>query len=299
MNALQSLLAEHPYVLADGAMGTMLMAAGLEHGESPERWNVEHPDRIAAVHQAYVDAGSQIVLSNTFGGNPFRLKLHGLSSRVAELNRAGAEIVRRVADGAGRPVVAAGSMGPSGELMEPLGTLTFEAARDGFAEQAAALEAGGVDVLWVETMSDLQEVRAAVEGAQQATSLPVVATMTFDTRGFTMMGVSPVQALDMLQALGLAAFGGNCGNGPAEIEGVIRAMHERAPGDVLVAKSNAGIPEVVGGEIVYSGTPEVMARHAVTIYELGARIIGGCCGSTPDHIRAMREALQAALQPAP
>ncbi len=294
MNPLQALLDEHPYVLADGAMGTMLMNAGLEHGESPERWNVEHPERIRAVHEAYIGAGSQIILTNTFGGSAFRLKLHNLDDRVAELNRAGAEIARSAADAAGRRVVVAGSMGPSGELIQPLGTLTIEEARDGFAEQAAALEAGGVDVLWIETMSDLQEVRAAVEGARQASSLPIVATMTFDTHGFTMMGVSPTAALDALQEMGLAAFGGNCGNGPAEIEGVIKAMHERNPEAVLVAKSNAGIPEMIGGEICYSGTPAVMAEHAVRIVELGARIVGGCCGSTPEHIRAMREALEAA-----
>lgn len=275
-------------------MGTMLMNAGLEHGESPERWNVEHPDRVRAVHEAYINAGSQIVLTNTFGGSPFRLKLHKLDDRVAELNRAGAEIARNAADAAGRRVVVAGSMGPSGELIEPLGTLSVEEARDGFAQQAAALEAGGVDVLWIETMSDLQEVRAAVEGARQASSLPIVVTMTFDTRGFTMMGVSPAAAVDALQEMGLVAFGGNCGNGPAEIEGVIKAMHERNPEAVLVAKSNAGIPEMIGGEISYSGTPAVMAEHAVRIVELGARIIGACCGSTPEHIRAMREALEAA-----
>jgi len=294
MNPLQALLDEYPYVLADGAMGTMLMNAGLEHGESPERWNVEHPDRVRAVHEAYINAGSQIVLTNTFGGSPFRLKLHKLDDRVAELNRAGAEIARNAADAAGRRVVVAGAMGPSGELIEPLGTLSVEEARDGFAQQAAALEAGGVDVLWIETMSDLQEVRAAVEGARQASSLPIVVTMTFDTRGFTMMGVSPAAAVDALQEMGLVAFGGNCGNGPAEIEGVIKAMHERNPEAVLVAKSNAGIPEMIGGEISYSGTPAVMAEHAVRIVELGARIIGACCGSTPEHIRAMREALEAA-----
>jgi len=294
MNPLQALLDEYPYVLADGAMGTMLMNAGLEHGESPERWNVEHPDRVRAVHEAYINAGSQIVLTNTFGGSPFRLKLHKLDDRVAELNRAGAEIARNAADAAGRRVAVAGSMGPSGELIEPLGTLSVEEARDGFAQQAAALEAGGVDVLWIETMSDLQEVRAAVEGARQASSLPIVVTMTFDTRGFTMMGVSPAAAVDALQEMGLVAFGGNCGNGPAEIEGVIKAMHERNPEAVLVAKSNAGIPEMIGGEISYSGTPAVMAEHAVRIVELGARIIGACCGSTPEHIRAMREALEAA-----
>lgn len=295
MHTLQSLLDAHPYVIADGAMGTMLMQAGLEHGDSPEAWNIDYPDRVRAVHAAYIDAGSQIILSNTFGGSPFRLKLHQFNERVLELNRAGAQIAREAADAAERPVVVAGSMGPSGELMEPIGTLTSDAARDGFARQAEGLAAGGVDVLWIETMSDIAELRAAVEGARLATSLPIVATMTFDTRGFTMMGVSPVKALDAMLELGLAAQGGNCGNGPAEIEGVIEAMHERSPEAILVAKSNAGIPEVKGREIVYSGTPQVMAEHAVRIHQLGARIIGGCCGSTPDHIRAMRGALQTAF----
>jgi 5-methyltetrahydrofolate--homocysteine methyltransferase len=302
-------------ILADGGMGTMLMEVGLLFGDPPEQWNVL-PDKrqyIRAVHRGYLDAGAQIVLTNSFGGSPFRLKLHNLQGQVFELNRAAAELARAEA---GDAAVVAGSIGPSGELFEPMGSLTFDAAVAGFAAQAAGLAAGGADVLWVETMSDLNEVRAAVAGARQAApELPVVATMTFDTRGFTMMGVSPAEALAALAELGVAAAGGNCGNGTDEIEGVIHGMRAalEARGDrqevigseplvarlaprasrlPLVAKSNAGIPEVIDGRAVYSGTPEVMARYARRVRALGADIIGACCGSTPAHIRAMATALR-------
>ncbi|MFQ5854815.1 MAG: betaine--homocysteine S-methyltransferase [Anaerolineae bacterium] len=291
MNPLEHLLTSNDYLLADGAMGTMLMAAGLEQGHPPEEWNVRHPDRVRAVHRSYIEAGSQIILTNSFGGSRFRLKLHGLQDRVAELNRAAAEAACAEADAAPHDVVVAGSMGPSGELLEPLGTLTFEEARDGFAEQAAALAEGGADVLWIETMSDLKEVQAALEGARSASDLPVVTTMTFDTHGHTMMGVSPAKALEGLRELYPFALGGNCGNGPAEIEAVIEAMHAADPSVVLVAKSNAGVPELINGKITYSGTPDIMAGYAVRVHDLGARIIGACCGSTPEHIRAMATAL--------
>jgi 5-methyltetrahydrofolate--homocysteine methyltransferase len=286
-------------------MGTMLMSAGLLFGDPPEQWNVlpEQQSHVRAIHRGYLDAGAQIILTNSFGGNPFRLKLHNLHGRVFELNRAAAELARAEA---GTGAVVAGSIGPSGELFEPMGHLTHDAAVAGFAAQAAGLAAGGADVLWVETMSDLNEVRAAVEGARQAApELPVVATMTFDTRGFTMMGVSPAEAVAALAELGLAAAGGNCGNGTDEIEGVIYGMRqalearglgreasERASSLKLIAKSNAGLPEIVDGRAVYSGTPEVMARYARRVSALGADIIGACCGSTPDHIRAMAQALR-------
>jgi len=315
-NRFLDLLASHDGpIVADGGMGTMLMAVGLLFGDPPEQWNVlpEKQAHIRAIHRGYLDAGAQIILTNSFGGSPFRLKLHNLHGQVFELNRAAAELARAEA---GDRVVA-GDIGPSGELFEPMGALTYDAAVAGFAAQAAGLAAGGVDLLWIETMSDLNEVRAAVAGARQAApDLPVVATMTFDTRGFTMMGVSPADAVAALSELGLAAGGGNCGNGPDEIEGVIHGMRvalgERAqgtgdrqesgspipspqpsaPGFPLIAKSNAGMPEIVDGRAVYSGTPEVMAGYARRVRALGADIIGACCGSTPDHIRAMAKALR-------
>jgi 5-methyltetrahydrofolate--homocysteine methyltransferase len=279
-------------IVADGGMGTMLMAAGLLFGDPPEQWNVleDKAPHVRAVHRGYLDAGAQLVLTNSFGGSPFRLRLHGLEDRVFELNRAAARLARAEA---GSSAVVAGSIGPSGELFEPMGDLTYDAAVAGFEAQAAGLAAGGADVLWVETMSDLREVRAAVEGARRAApELPLVTTMTFDTRGYTMMGVSPAQAVAALLELGVAAMGGNCGNGPDEIEGVVAGMRRADPHARLVAKSNAGMPEIVDGRAVYSGTPEVMAAYARRVRALGADIIGACCGSTPAHIRAMARALR-------
>ncbi|MCA9896734.1 MAG: betaine--homocysteine S-methyltransferase [Anaerolineales bacterium] len=294
MTTLEQLMATHDYLIADGGLGTMLMAAGLEQGDPPEMWNILHPDRVRAIHRGYIEAGSQIVLTNSFGGTRFRLKLHNLQDRAFELNKAAAQLVRAEADAVAAPVVVGGSIGPTGEIMEPVGAMKYDEAVAAFAEQAAGLAAGGVDVLWIETMSDIREVQAAVEGCREATDLPVVATMTFDTNGRTMMGVTPAQAYAELSLMNLTALGGNCGNGPAEIEGVIQAMYAADQKFPFVAKSNAGIPEYVHGHLHYNGTPEVMADYAVKVRNYGARIIGACCGSTPAHIAAMREALAAA-----
>ena len=292
MNPLKELLETGQPILLDGAMGTMLMEAGLEQGDPPEEWNVTHPDRIRAVHRGYIQAGSRVVLTNSFGGTRFRLEMHNLQDRTIELNRAAAQNARAEADAAPDIVVVAGSMGPTGQLFEPMGTLTFEEAKAAFAEQAQGLAEGGVDVFWVETMSDLNEVKAAVEGARSVSDLPIVTTMSFDTHGHTMMGVSPVKALETLGALDVIALGANCGTGSDELEVAIKAMREANPDVVLVAKANAGIPQVVaGGEIVYNGTPEVMAHYARNVRDMGVSMIGGCCGSTPKHIRAMAEAL--------
>jgi methionine synthase I (cobalamin-dependent) len=295
MTELQRRLRERGHLLLDGGMGTLLMAAGLEAGAPPERWNLTHPERIADAHRGYLEAGSRVILTNSFGGNPFRLRGRGMEGDLAALNEAAARIARKaveeVAGGEGRALVA-GSMGPSGELMEPLGALTFETAREGFAAQAAALTEGGADILWIETMADLREVRAAIEGAREVSELPVVATLSFDAGGRTMMGVTPGQALAALGGYELAAVGANCGNGTGEIEEVIRRMKALNPSTPLVAKSNAGKPTWIGAELVYDGTPEVMREHARRILELGASLIGGCCGTTPAHIRAMAEGLR-------
>jgi len=293
MNPLQKLLETGQPILLDGAMGTMLMDAGLVQGDPPEEWNVTHPDRIRAVHKGYIEAGSRVILTNSFGGTRFRLEMHNLQDRVIELNRAAAQNARAEADAAPDLVVVAGSMGPTGQLFEPMGTLTFDEAKAAFAEQAKGLAEGGVDVFWVETMSDLNEVKAAVEGARSVSDLPIVTTMSFDTHGHTMMGVSPVKALETLSALDVFAIGANCGTGSDELEVAVKAMREANPDVLLVAKANAGIPQVVkGGEIVYNGTPEVMAQYARNVRDMGISLIGGCCGSTPKHIRAMAEALE-------
>jgi 5-methyltetrahydrofolate--homocysteine methyltransferase len=292
MTTIQSLLEKSPYILADGAMGTMLFAAGLEHGGSPELWNVEHPERVADVHRAYLEAGSRLLLTNTFGGTRHRLSLHGMQERVAELNRAAVKNLRQVVDESGAEALVAGDIGPSGGVLLPYGTMTFEEVLDGFSEQAAALVEGGADLIWIETMADLEEVRAAVEGVRSVSSdIPIITSMTFDTHGRTMMGVTPEKAATSLGSFGAAAFGGNCGNGVEEIITVVEKMHKVAPEAILVAKANAGIPKLVGGRPVYQATPADMADYAVKAYTAGARIIGACCGSTPAHIQAIAGAL--------
>jgi 5-methyltetrahydrofolate--homocysteine methyltransferase len=290
-NLLEKVLAEDGVLLLDGAMGTMLMQAGLGEGVAPEAWNLERPQEVRAVHRAYIAAGAGLILTNTFGGTRPRLAHNNLDGQTVEINWAAAALAKAEAKKAEGPVVVAGSMGPTGELLEPLGTLSADQARAAFAEQAGALAQGGVDLLWIETMSALEEVRAAIEGARSVTDLPVAASMTFDTHGRTMMGVSPEQAIQALSGYGLAALGANCGNGPEEIEAVVRAMHALAPDALLIAKSNAGLPQPEGDVIRYDGTPEVMAAYAQRARAAGARLIGGCCGSTPAHIKAMAQAL--------
>ena len=290
---LNELLISDEFIIADGAMGTLLFDMGLEQGGSPELWNVEHPDRIREIHRAYIEAGAQIILTNTFGCNRLRLKLHRLSERASELNEAAARLARAEADAAQGPIVVAGDIGPTGNILLPYGDTEFDDMADAFEEQARGLVKGGVDVLWIETMSDLEEVRAAVEGARRAApGFPLVTTMTFDTNGHTMMGVSPEKAYDVLSSFGVLALGGNCGNGVQEILTVIEKMAGEGSGAVLIAKANAGIPHLENGLPVYDATPDHMAEYAVKACQLGARIIGACCGSTPDHIRAISQALR-------
>ncbi|MEZ5751616.1 MAG: betaine--homocysteine S-methyltransferase [Paracoccaceae bacterium] len=291
-DALSALLAERGTVLADGATGTNLFNMGLTAGEAPEFWNVDHPERIRTLYAAAVEAGSDLFLTNSFGGNASRLKLHNAQGRVDELNRAAAEIGRDVADKAGRKVVVAGSVGPTGEIMMPMGSLTHEIAVEMFHEQAEALKAGGVDVLWVETISALEEFRAAAEAFARV-GLPWVGTMSFDTAGRTMMGVTSadfVKAVDKLPSKPLA-IGANCGVGAADLMRTILGFVAQGTDLPVVAKGNAGIPKYVDGEIQYDGTPALMADYAELARNAGARIIGGCCGTMPEHLRAMREAL--------
>ena len=290
---LQQMLAERPYLLADGAMGTNLFALGLKSGEAPELLNLEQPQVVESLHRGMVGAGADIILTNTFGGSAYRLKLHKLDGRVREVNREAARIARRIADGAGRPVIVAGSIGPSGELFEPLGALTPDAAKAAFAEQAAGLAEGGVDLLWIETMSAREEVLAAAAGAA-TTGLPFVTTMSFDTSGRTMMGLTPADFAGFAHGLSPRplAYGANCGVGAAELVAAIVNMSGAVEaGDVLVAKGNCGVPYFVEGQIRYDGTPALMADYARLARDAGARIIGGCCGTTPEHLASMRAAL--------
>jgi 5-methyltetrahydrofolate--homocysteine methyltransferase len=292
LERLRALLGDDRPVLADGAMGTMLFAAGLGSGDPPEVWNLAHPDVVRQVHRGYLEAGSRILLTNTFGANRLRLALHGLEDRVEELNRTAAILLRAEVTASGTGALVAGDIGPSGEIMAPLGTLERDEAVDVFAEQAAALVAGGADVVWVETMSDLAEIEAAIAGVRRASpSTPVIATMTFDTRGHTMMGVSPEQAAEALVAFGADAIGGNCGNGPEELRPVIERIRAAAPDVPVVAKPNAGIPVFVDARAVYRTEPAAMAEEALALRSAGTAVIGACCGSTPAHLAAMAAAL--------
>lgn len=288
--SLAELLATGKVLLADGATGTNYFAAGLESGEPPEFWNTQHPERVQALHQHFVDAGADIILANTFGANRHRLKLHKAEHRVHELAKLAAELAGEVAASAPRPVVVAGSVGPTGELFEPLGALTHEAAVDAFSEQMRGLMAGGADVAWIETMSSIEEVHAAASAAI-AVGIPYVVTCSFDTAGRTMMGLLPGQLAGVLAAEQVPplAQGANCGVGAPDI---LVSMLEMSGAEVpLVCKGNCGVPQFVGTEIVYSGTPELMGRYAGMAIDAGARIVGGCCGTTPEHLAAMRAAI--------
>lgn len=297
---LAELLATHEVLLADGATGTNYFAMGLTSGHPPELWNVEHPERVQALHQQFVDAGADIILTNSFGGSAQRLKLHRADDRVFELAERAAQLARAVADAAPRPVVVAGSVGPTGELFEPLGALTHEVAVASFREQMRGLAAGGADVMWIETMSAPEEVRAAAEAAISL-GLPYVCTCSFDTAGRTMMGLMPDALGRVFDGLSGAplAYGANCGVGASDMLVTVTSMCSVEHGPV-VAKGNCGIPQFRGTEVVYSGTPELMAVYAAMAADAGARIVGGCCGTSPDHLAAMRRALdQRVPAPAP
>ncbi len=291
MNALGDLIQAKGHVVLDGAMGTQLFAAGLTSGDAPERWNVEHAERITEVHRAYYAAGSDIVLTNSFGGTRYRLKLHDLQDRVTELSAAAARNARAAADEFDRPLLVAGSIGPTGELIEPLGSLTADEAEAAFAEQAQGLADGGADLLWLETMSDLAEVEAAIRGVRRVSDLPVVVTMSYDTAGRTMMGVTGTAAVERLGQYELAGIGANCGNNIPDTEAAVLEIKRLLPDTPVVSKANAGIPEWHGTELHYNGTPEVLANHAHRVRAAGVEAIGGCCGSTPAHIEYIAKVL--------
>jgi 5-methyltetrahydrofolate--homocysteine methyltransferase len=268
---LQDLLNEKGVLLADGATGTNLFAEGLEAGEAPEVWNFEHPDKIAAHH---------------------RLKLHKLQDKVFEVNEAAAKIARAVADKADHKVIVAGSVGPTGELFEPLGALTHADAVDAFREQIRGLKAGGIDVVWIETMSAAEEMQTASEAAI-AENMPFVFTGSFDTAGKTMMGLHPRDIHKVSEPLSEKPFavGANCGVGASDILASMLEMTDAQPDANVIVKGNCGIPEFRGSEIFYSGTPELMSEYARLAIDGGARIIGGCCGTSYNHLAAMRHAI--------
>lgn len=293
-NPIDALLAEKGVLLADGATGTNLFAMGLEAGEAPELLNETAPDTITSLHQNFVDAGADIILTNSFGGTRHRLKLHHAQDRVHALNKRAAELARAVADKAGRKVIVAGSVGPTGELLVPLGAMTYDEAVDAFAEQIEGLKEGGAEVAWIETMSAPDEIRAAAEAAIRV-GLPYTYTGSFDTAGRTMMGLLPKDIHGVTDGLSQTPLGvgANCGVGASDILASLLDMTEAKPEATVIVKGNCGIPEFRGTEIHYSGTPELMADYVRLAVDGGAKIIGGCCGTSFQHLAAMRKALDA------
>ena len=291
MNNFLKILQDKSHILADGATGTNLFGMGLETGDPPEPWNIDYKDRIRSLHQGFVDAGSDLFLTNSFGGTSFRLRLHNLESKVFELNKAAAVIAREVADHSNRLIIVAGSMGPTGEMIEPHGLMTPKEAMEAFKAQAEGLAEGGVDVLWLETMYSMEELEAAMDAVKDI-GLPVCATMSFDTAGKTMMGVTPANLAKKSKDLNLNGFDANCGIGAPDLLATINDISKNVdPDTVVISKANCGIPEFVDGNIMYSGTEELMSEYVQIAMNSGARIIGGCCGTSFDHVRAMRKAM--------
>lgn len=292
-NAFQTMLANRDWILTDGATGTNLFNMGLSSGDAPEFWNEDHPDRIEKLYSIAVDAGSDLFLTNSFGGNAARLKLHDAGHRARELSRMAAEIGREVVDRQSRDVIVAGSVGPTGEIMAPMGQLTHEIAVEMFHEQAEGLKEGGADVLWLETISAPEEYRAAAEAFKLA-DMPWCGTMSFDTAGRTMMGVTSTAMAEMVEKIDHKplAFGANCGVGASDLLRTVLGFKAQGTERPIIAKANAGIPQYVDGSICYNGTPDLMADYAVLARDAGAMIIGGCCGTMGDHLSKMRTALE-------
>jgi 5-methyltetrahydrofolate--homocysteine methyltransferase len=277
-------------LVADGATGTNHQEAGLGLGVPPEEWVFDAPEKVKALHRAFVAAGSDIILTDTFGGTSIRLRESRFGTRVRELNRTAAELARQVAaERAG--VLVAGSMGPTGQLMEPYGALTQHDVRSAFAEQAEALAEGGVDLLLLETFFDLQEARAAIEGIKEVSDEPIVVTFSFDQGTRTMMGLTPSQVVQALAPLGLAAIGANCGKSLDDMVKVAGEMARVKEAQPLWIKPNAGLPRMVGDHGVYDTTPETMGEYTRRFLESGAQIVGGCCGTSPEHLRAIAGAV--------
>jgi 5-methyltetrahydrofolate--homocysteine methyltransferase len=296
VNRLAKLLAGHENAMFDGGMGTLLQERGLAEGRAGELWNVEEPALVRAIHEEYAAAGATVLTTNTFGGTRPRLQMHGLGDRVIELNRAAAQIARSVA--AEHDALVAGDLGPTGELLTPLGTLEPHEAQAIFEEQLTGLVEGGIDLVLIETMSDLGEVAAAIAAARAiAPDLPIVATLSFDTNLRTMMGVTPAQAVESLAAAGVEAVGANCGRGPEEMEQIASQLAAARPDSsevLLIAQSNAGLPVLIGDRFGYDVPVSELAEHARRLHDIGIDLIGACCGSTPAHLAAMHDALAVA-----
>jgi 5-methyltetrahydrofolate--homocysteine methyltransferase len=292
MKPVMERLASGDILFCDGAMGTFLQARGLQPGECPELWCLTHPQEVKEIHLAYRKAGSDIVECNSFGGTRYKLRHYGLEGKVREINRAAAALAREVA---GDAQYVLGSMGPTGEFMEPLGDETEEAFLEAFRDQALGLEEGGADMAVVETMTGVEEVCVAVRAIRAHTRLVVAASFTFDPQpdgGYaTMMGVTPERAVVESLKAGAHLVGANCGTGPDHLIKVIKRMKEAVAGAFVIAMPNAGMPVLENGKTVFKESPEQMAAKAPLLVKAGANIVGGCCGTGPEHIRAMKRAV--------
>ena len=288
MRSFARLLAEGAVLLADGATGTNYQEMGIEPGVAPEEWVFDAPDRVVELHRRFAEAGSDLVLTCSFGATTPRLADGPLAGRAAEVNARAAELAR---EAVGDDRLVAGSLGPTGQLVEPYGVLTREVCVEAYAEQAQALAAGGVDLLVLETFFALEEALWAIEGVQSVTDLPLVASFSFDQGTHTMMGVSPTDVVAAVGPLGVAAIGANCGRSLADTDAIVTELLAAAPGLPLWVKPNAGVPRVVGDAVVYEAGPEDLAAHVRGYADRGVRVVGGCCGSTPEHIAAIARAL--------
>ena len=287
---------ESGVVLFDGAMGTQIQIRGLPRGACLEEWNVSHPEVIQDIHRAYFEAGSDVVLTNSFGGNKFLLKKYGYGDRVREFNVAAVQLAREIRP-EGRYV--AGSVGPTGEFIEPCGNRTYEELRDCFCQQISALTEGNLDCICIETMSDLEETKAAIEAAKSVTDVPLCATMSFDLgkKGFrTMMGVSPQEAAQTLSESGTDIIGCNCGSITVEDMAALVKEFREVTSLPILAQANAGVPRLIEGQTVHPQKPGEYARGVIPLIEAGVSLIGGCCGSTPEHIRAVADKIDEFLQ---
>lgn len=278
-------------IISDGAMGTMLQSSGLPNGHCPEEWNISHANELSAIHKQYFEAGSDLVETNTFGGNRYRLKLHGHENNVYDFNKAATEIAKKVCP---KGKFVAGSVGPTGEFLEPLGTLNYSDLVEAFSDQINGLIDGGVDVLFIETMSYIDEVTAAVEAAQKINSkIPIVASMSFEksASGFrTMMGISISEFIKEMSKLPVVAIGANCGKGADEMIDIMEEFRQQTDFP-LIAQANAGLPEMRDDKIIYAETPEQRNELTRVLLSEKVNIIGGCCGTTPDHIAAIRKTI--------
>ena len=278
-------------ILADGAMGTMLHGRGISFDKCFDELNLTNPAAVADVHRAYIESGAQLILTNTYGANRFKLSKHGLEEKTVAINKAGVELAKRIVSSSFKNVLVAGDVGPLGVRIAPFGRVQPEQARAAFAEQISSLCEAGADLIVIETISDLYEIQEAIRAAKQVCSLPVVASITYTRDDRTLLGDDPIKVARAINDAGADVIGVNCSGGPAQLLRLLKQMHRAVPNGRFWVKPNAGWPEQVGGRIMYPADPDYFGDYALSFREAGACIVGGCCGTTPQHIAAMRKAL--------